>query len=637
MSLSLFGRNVWLCGCLALAAPGVVWGQSNAYLTNGVEYAIAGALAGDQVHPAVAINGSGGYLVWEDNFTDGDGFGISALQLDGGFSGVLSPFRVNSIGAGDQEHAQVSLLNDGGAAFVWQGGRQGFQRIYARFLSPGRTWVGNEVMVNTFAANEQVNPAVATLTNGNVIVVWGSYGQVSSSSLQDVYGQLLTPAGEKVGGEFLVNQFTAYNQRSAAVAALRGGGFVVVWVSEQQRFTDESGPPSVDIYGRIYNGSGAGVSDEFLINAGTNVCANPSVAASADGGFMVAWSEKDMVLQTNSWDIFARPFTSAGSAGTARRVNTFTFGDQYSPKVTAAGADFLAVWTSLGQDGSHEGVFGQFLHGDGSAWGGEFRVNTTVINAQMHPCVASDGTSRFLAVWSSYAGGPASFDLYAQRYAQYMPPLPGLNAPLVYVPFVVSNHVYQPQIGVLWQPQAGLPVDHYEVYVDGGAMPVVSLTTNVWMMTATNGLTANSTHSFQVLYATTDGRRAPRSPSASATTWSGMSYYGIPVEWMNTYWGDAWPPANTPLVPGGPTPLEIFLSGGNPLVSSTWLRTAITRSVQGFSLEWNTKPGRTYQAQSSSDLKSWVNFGLPHFAAGDVDSVYLGSSTQGYYRVLCLH
>jgi hypothetical protein len=634
MFLSPFARNALFCGWLALAAPAVVFGQTNIYLTNGIEYPIAGSLPGDQVHPSLSLNVSGGYLVWEDTFTDGDGLGISALQLDSGFSGVFSPFRVNSIGAGDQEHAQVSLLNGGGAAFVWQGGREGFQRIYARFLSASRTWLGNDVLVNTFTNNMQVDPVVATLTNGNVLVAWGSYDQISSSSLQDVYAQLLTPTGQKIGGEFLVNQFTSFNQRSPAVAALSGGGFIVVWVSEQERWTDGAGPPSVDIYGRLYAVNGAPLSDEFLINVGTNLCANPSVAAASDGGFMVAWGEKDLLHLTNSWDVFARPFSSTGAAGTARRVNTFTLGDQYAPKITATGADYLVVWTSLGQDGSQEGVFGQFLHGDGSLWGAEMRVNTTVINGQIHPCVASDGGARFLTVWSSYVGGPNSFDLYAQRYSRYMPPLPAMNAPLVYVPFVVSNLVYQPQIEVFWQYQAGLAVDHYEVYVDGGATAAASVATNVWVMATT----PSSPHSFQVLYATTDGRRSPLSSPTTGTTWSGMNFWGIPDEWLSYYWGCCPPmPVTAPLAPGGPTPLEAFLTGANPTNSATWLRTSIARSAQGLFLGWNPQPGHTYQVQSSGDLRAWVNLGSPRFAAGSADSIYLGGNTLGYYRILCLH
>jgi hypothetical protein len=487
-------------------------------------------------------------------------------------------------------------------------------------------------MVNTFTGNAQVTPAIATLTNGNVIVAWASYNQLSSSSQQDVYAQILSLAGAKSGGEFLVNQFTAFNQRSPAVAALNNGRFVVVWVSEQQRWTDDGDPPSVDIYGRVYDGNGTAVGAEFLINTGTNVCANPSVAAGSDGGFVVAWSEKDLVTRNNSWDIWARPFSSALIGGAAQRVNSFTFGDQYAPKVAATDTDYFVVWTSMGQDGSYEGVYGQMLHAGGTPWGGETLVNTTVINGQIQPCIASDSAGRFLVAWSSFVGRAGGFDLFAQRYARYMPALSAMNAPLVYVPFVVSNRVYQPQIEVFWQNQTGLPVDHYEVYVDGGASAAASVTTNVWAMTAA----ANSTHSFRVLWATSDGRRSPLSPPASGTTWSGISYYGIPAEWVQAHWGDAWPPATAPLAAGGPTPLQVFQSGANPLDPSTWLRTAIVQTAQGNYLSWNTQPGLTYQAQYSSNLSAWTDLGSPRFAADKVDSIYLGGGGTAYYRVLCL-
>ena len=56
------------------------------------------------------------------------------MQLNGTLSGSGSSFRVNVQGAGDQENPRVTLLPGGGAAFVWQGGTNGFQHIYARFL-----------------------------------------------------------------------------------------------------------------------------------------------------------------------------------------------------------------------------------------------------------------------------------------------------------------------------------------------------------------------------------------------------------------------------------------------------------------------------------------------------------------------
>ncbi len=54
----------------------------------------------------------------------------------------------------------------------------------------------------------------------------------------------------------------------------------------------------------------------------------------------------------------------------------------------------------MGQDGSREGVFGQFLRGGVSPVGGEFRVNTTILNQQLFQEVSSDGAGRFFVVWA---------------------------------------------------------------------------------------------------------------------------------------------------------------------------------------------------------------------------------------------
>jgi len=54
--------------------PAAVFAQTNYYTTNGTEYAIIGSLPGDQVFPDVALNSSGGFVVWQDNITDGSGW-----------------------------------------------------------------------------------------------------------------------------------------------------------------------------------------------------------------------------------------------------------------------------------------------------------------------------------------------------------------------------------------------------------------------------------------------------------------------------------------------------------------------------------------------------------------------------------
>ena len=620
-------------------------------MTNGVEYPIAGAKPGEQVHPDIALNASGGFLVWEDNATSSSGLAVSAVRLDSGFSSSLSSFKVNSSNVGDHELAKVSLLNGGGAAFVWQGGPYGYQHIYARFLSSSNTWLTSDVLVNSSTNFFQKNPVVATLQNGNVVAIWSSFNQYASTSMQDVYGQLFSADGQKIGGEFMVNQFVFYNQRTPTVAALSTGGFVVAWVSEQERSVasltaqvaspDQLSMPSVDIYARLYNGSAQPLNNEFLVNTTTNACANPTVAAAKGGGFMIGWSQKDVQVPSNSWDVFARAFSASAVGGSVNRINTETYGDQFAPQLSAAGSDYLMVWTSLAQDSSMEGVYGQFLMADASTNGGEFRVNTTWVNKQMHPAVSSDGVGSFVVTWTSFTGARTTFDLFAQRYISGTQPSQPMAAPFVYVPFFTSNGLYQPQIVVSWPAQSGLPIDHYELYVDGAL--AVSPATNVWTMTAANGLTASSTHSFQVSAVGTDGSHTPLSPSATATTWGGYSWGGIPFEWMAKLYGmdsSAWPPASGVLVPGGPTLYQVFLTGGSPQDSNTWLHTSleVTR-VQGqpvYLLHWNTQPGLTYQVQTSPDMMNWVDFQSPRLAADVVDSVPVPKNNLQYYRLVRL-
>ena len=641
LSLQRVCKTLGILG-LVWALPAAVFAQSGSgYVTNGTEFAPAGALPGDQIDAAISLNASGGYLVWADNITDGSGYGVSAIRLDRIFSPVFSNFRINLQGTDDQERPQVCLLHGGGAAIVWQSGKQSFQHIYAAFLSASNTFVARDVPVNV-ATNYQLTPAIATLTNGNVLIAWSSRGQDDTDGLLGVYARLFTPGGASIGGEFLVNQYTPGNQRTPVVAALANGNFVVTWVSELERSSViadgsgnvGSGNNSVDIYARLYNSTGTALGNEFLVNTSTNVCADPSVAAASDGTFLIAWSEKDSVVLNNGWDVYARSFSAAGSGGTLQRVNTQRYGDQWSPKVAVAGTDYLVVWTSMGQDGSREGVFGQFLHGDGSSAGGEFRVNTTVVNGQKFPAVGSDGSGRFMVAWSSYVGGVNSLDLNAQRFATYLAPLLPPAPPVI-------NALDTFALSVTWAPLVGFNVDHWALFVDGSGTPVVT-TNNFWQnesltdYSGTYDYSAGSTHTFQLAYVLADGRESPLSSVATGKTWGNdRNNDGLPDDWEALYWGTnrtAWPASSTLLTPGV-TALMVFEEGANPRDPSTWLKTSMVNSSQGWFLSWNTIVGGVYQVQSSADLQTWTNLGNARFAAGTTDSVYLGLSNRGYYRI----
>lgn len=640
---------------LTLASASLSLAQTNYYSAAGTEFPVQGTPPGNHLYPDVALTATNGLVVWEDNVTDGAGLGISAARLDGTYN-ASSSFRVNQNATGNQEHPRVAVLPGGGAVVVWQGGATGFQHIYARFLTANNTFLTtNDVLVSTFTNYFQSNPTVAVLTNGNAVVLWSSYNQAGSNSMQDVYGQIFTSAGARLGSTFLVNQFTSYNQRTPAVAALANGGFVATWVSEQQTtaagvlgtnsayFISANAPnPSIGIYARLFNSVGTPSGPEFSVSAGGNPCADPVVSVAADGSYIIAWDAFTLNTPTNGWDVYARIYTNT-SGGPTFLVNTHVTGDQYAPRISRIGLDYFVTWTSLGQDGSREGVFGQNVHSTGSLVGSEFQVNSTTVGSQMQAVPASDGVAQFLVVWSGVVltNNPANFNLFAQRYANVAALLSPLSAPFVWVPFTLSSNVYQPQLVITWPYALGLAVTNYEVYVDGAAVPSGVVSSNEWIMTTANGLTTNAQHSFQVDYVTVDGRRSPLSPSSSATTWSGLSWGGIPYEWMAQYFGGYvngtytttfWPAANKVL--GRSTTLaQVFLSGGNPLAPSTWLQQQLTRGTSGMYLSWNTQAGATYQVQVTTNFQTWSNVGAPRFAAGATDSIYIGGGAAGYYRI----
>jgi serralysin len=89
-----------------------------------------------------------------------------------------------------------------------------------------------EIKANTFTRFDQREPAVAALKDGGFVVVWQS--MLQDDSYRGIYGQRFDNDGNKVGDEFQINTKVADSQKEPAVTGLDDGGFVVSWVAEYQ-------------------------------------------------------------------------------------------------------------------------------------------------------------------------------------------------------------------------------------------------------------------------------------------------------------------------------------------------------------------------------------------------------------------
>ena len=151
--------------------------------------------------------------------------------------------------------------------------------------------LGGETRVNTTTAGTQTLNAsgrcVAMDADGNYVVVWESAGQDGDQG--GIYGQRFDSSGAAIGGEFRVNTTTAGNQTYASVARDAAGNFLVVWSG--------NGPGDTDgVFAQRYDANGNKLGGEFRVNAAAaGVQSTPVAGACPTGGYVVAWSESDVL------------------------------------------------------------------------------------------------------------------------------------------------------------------------------------------------------------------------------------------------------------------------------------------------------------------------------------------------------
>ena len=95
---------------------------------------------------------------------------------------------------------------------------------------------------------------------------------------------------------------------------------------------------------------------------------------------------------------------------------------QYASSVTAqADGGFVVTWQSDGQDGSGYGIYGQRYMADGTAEGSEFLVNTYTTNHQLWSSATALVDGGFVVAWTSLRQDGSDYGIYGQRYGRRHP------------------------------------------------------------------------------------------------------------------------------------------------------------------------------------------------------------------------
>ena len=260
-------------------------------------------------------------------------------------------------------------------------------------------------------------------------MVWLSYGSSGTdTSLGSIQGQRYASNGSTVGVQFQVNTYTTSRQGYPSVTADADGDFVVVWNSDGSSGTDTG---SESIQGQRYASDGSTQGAQFQVNTNTtNDQDQPSVAAEANGDFVVAWSSYygSSGTDTSSWNVQGQRYAANGSTqGAQFQVNTYTTRNQGPASVAAdADGDLVVVWQSRRSFGTDTcfycgySVQGQRYASDGSTQGAQFQVNTYTLGHQLSPSVALAPDGDFVVAWESYGSSGTDtigYSIQGQRYA----------------------------------------------------------------------------------------------------------------------------------------------------------------------------------------------------------------------------
>ena len=242
-----------------------------------------------QDEPAVAVATGGNQMIaWSERHGyDGELMGIYGRVYGPTGTPLASEFRLNQITAASQWRPLIAPTPAGGFVVAWSGNWDG--DAYFRVFGPTGTPLTNDVLINEYVFDAQVDPAVAVASNGTILtafVDFSSHALVGSGL--DLYGRTFTSAGAPLSSEFLITTvpFTNGDQRLPRVVVDGSNRFLVVWMSES---VDGSG---YGIVARRFDVNGAPISSEFPINVvTTGDQREPRVAMETDGDFVVSWED----------------------------------------------------------------------------------------------------------------------------------------------------------------------------------------------------------------------------------------------------------------------------------------------------------------------------------------------------------
>lgn len=248
----------------------------------------------------------------------------------------------------------------------------------------------------------QRNAAVASMGNGENIVVWGS----NRLGKPSIWAQKIDADGNRLWQTDRQVSQADNNQQYPTVIADSQGNAIAIW--EDGR-ANRIVAQKVDANGhKLWQG-------DVLITASASSAERVAASGGDNGTFYVAWED----MRNAERNIYMQKFDQNGIAlwPTDLRVNSDSGLKRHaSPAVVRAGTDIFVTWVDQRNDTSN--IYAQKLSADGSKlWAEDLQVGSGPDGtAQLYPAAAAGNDNNIFVIWwdnRNYAS--SKWDIYAQQ------------------------------------------------------------------------------------------------------------------------------------------------------------------------------------------------------------------------------
>ena len=285
---------------------------------------------------------------------------------------------VNTTVVGSQYHPNMAMLADGSLLVAWydgqpSGGQQPIPSLRGQLFAPSGERIGGEfVIADGFPViGSTIGFDVAALPGGGFLATWDDIG-TASPNYNEIRLQFFDNLGNKVGGESQVNTALRSSQSEPSVAMLATGGFVISWTDRSNSGGDFS---SAGIKAQLFDAAGNRVGGEFLVNTVTHYPqAQSEAVALPTGGFIISWADYSTgtgSMDLEYLDIKAQLFTSNGTrVGDEFQINPLSQGTQFPPALAAGpSGSFIALWgdSALAANATSARVYRMIMPGSAAA------------------------------------------------------------------------------------------------------------------------------------------------------------------------------------------------------------------------------------------------------------------------------